>query len=162
MEVPLEEMFRLASGGEWLSWVGASATKRRDARAVVVNRLHVVPEEDAGTVVAAASAGPGGPHVALEDELRPASRRSWAQGVEIPGAPRVTAIQAGAVGTAEASLERLEEGLALALTLDRDHARARGGPHPLFEAPAAGLYMLAESLRASQKQAAEQRDTIAM
>ena len=161
MEVPLEEMLRLASGGEWLSWVGTSATKRCDARAVVVNRLHVVPEEDAGTVVAAASAGPGGAH-ALEDELRPASRRSWAQGVEIPGAPWVTAIHAGAVGTAEASLERLEEGLALALTLDRDHARARGGPHPLFEAPAAGLYMLADLLCASRKQAAEQWDIIAM
>ena len=32
-------MFQLASGGEWLSWVGSSAAKRRKARAVVVNRL---------------------------------------------------------------------------------------------------------------------------
>ena len=38
-EVPLAEMFQLASGGEWLSWVGSSAAKRREARAVVVNRL---------------------------------------------------------------------------------------------------------------------------
>ena len=35
--IPLQDMFQLASGGEWLSWIGPAAAKRCEARAVAVN-----------------------------------------------------------------------------------------------------------------------------
>jgi hypothetical protein len=42
-KIPLEEQFKLASGGEWLSWIGTATSKRKDAH---VLHLEPIIEED--------------------------------------------------------------------------------------------------------------------
>jgi len=60
----------------------------------------------------------------------------------------------GADADAEAALKLLESGLAYAIELDGNYSSSVGRPHPLFEAPAAGLFMLASCLEASKEEAA--------
>jgi hypothetical protein len=59
---------------------------------------------------------------------------------------------------AEILLARLEDGLPLALELEQAHHKEKGQPHPIWEAPAAGLYALAQCLKSSRSKAEKQRD----
>jgi hypothetical protein len=73
-----------------------------------------------------------------------------------PGVPRVymasTCATTAPLGAndAEVILGRLEEGLPYAVELDEAFKRKEGRPHPIFEAPAAGLHALAACLKVSR------------
>lgn len=81
--------------------------------------------------------------------------------MENRAAPRINMVGViGADADAEASLKELEAGFGYAIELEDQFSRHSGRPHPLFDAPAAGLYMLASCLEASKEQAALQGDSL--
>ena len=177
--VPLEEQFKLASGGEWLSWIN-HASRRRDNRTAQVNNLEPVAEEPEGEGAQTAppqlpqgpSGGRGGRHRSYG---RRGGRTTYAldrngnrveaagaigglaANVQRGGAPRVAMVQAPnpsaplGPSDAEVELSRLEAGLQLAMELDDAFVQRHGRPHPVFEVPAASLHMLAGCFEEGRK-----------